>query len=376
MSKKAPAPLQLPATTEGPPQLPALPPSTTLDDLKLPVEYKAKFPPDVLKHALAVRGMNPMQWQAISEVVFPDAKSDRIKFLAWDYATAQSLDLITSKPFHVVTIYKDGEKVETIWPSIDMHRIKAHRTGEYQGCDEVKFGPLITKKFVWRDGNTNYEQEVTFPEWAQITGYRGKSFAERAPFVGPSVYWLEAMSSQKNTGPLSFIPNWKWIKKPMFYAEKCAEAAMLRKTFPEQCGSYTAEEMDGKHIAAESPILPDYQKPQAIAHQAQAIAQERATSEVVEGEVVETATGDILEATKRVAEQTGDTVTAEVVAEMQKPNKEQLTDLTKLCFRARVDAESRTALLKQYNVTEAKDLTIDQYHALVKTLEEKINQAK
>jgi hypothetical protein len=48
-----------------------------------------------------------------------------------------------------------------------------------------------------------------------------------------------------------------WIKRPRGQLHKCAKAASLRAAFPEECGDYAAEGMEGKVIddPAAAPII-------------------------------------------------------------------------------------------------------------------------
>ena len=53
------------------------------------------------------------------------------------------------------------------------------------------------------------------------------------------------------------MPNHVWERRPDGQLEKCAEAAALRRAFPEELGNeYTAEEMEGQLYYAEREIAP------------------------------------------------------------------------------------------------------------------------
>lgn len=105
---------------------------------------------------------------------------------------------------------------------IDGLRAIASRTGEYVGNDEPAF-ELDAK------GN---------PIKASCTVYRlihGQRYAFTA-----SVFWAE-YAQKKKDGSLTKM----WYDRPFGQLGKCAEAAALRKAFPEESGGlYTEEELD------------------------------------------------------------------------------------------------------------------------------------
>ena len=204
-------------------------------------------------------------WKALTEAVWPTAKTTDAVVMALAYCRARKLDPF-KKPVHIVPMWdsKSGGYVETVWPGISEIRTTAFRTKQYAGCDETEFGPIITRKFTGRvkDGKTGWkdvEADVTFPEWARITVYRDLN-GRICKFVGPKVRWLEAYA----TMGASDVPNDMWQSRPEGQIEKCAEAAALRKAFPEEIGNMlTAEEMDGRRVigdvggvAVQEPVPP------------------------------------------------------------------------------------------------------------------------
>jgi hypothetical protein len=67
----------------------------------------------------------------------------------------------------------------------------------------------------------------------------------------PRCCFLETFSGTKGLN----VPNEKWQKAPFQMLEKCAEAASLRRAFPEELGNaYTAEEMEGKEFRGGTTI--------------------------------------------------------------------------------------------------------------------------
>ena len=207
-------------------------------------------------------GVDQKMWRLLCETVFPNANSIEAIALAVRYCHAQGLDIM-KRPVHIVPMWnsKLERMVETVWPGISQYRTTASRTGQYGGCDATEFGNPVEKTFEgmvdkWDNGRRagQEKQSITlvFPEWSRVTVYRIIG-GVRCPFPGPKVYFEEIYSRVKNKVE---IPNPQWQKSPNGMLEKCAEAAALRKAFPE-VGDYTAEEMEGKIIdAAETTILP------------------------------------------------------------------------------------------------------------------------
>lgn len=182
---------------------------------------------------LKKRGISGQTWKVIKETVYPGA-TDESALMVYDYCKVRNLDVL-KHPVHIVQIYDSKKKcmVDTVWQGISELRTTAMRTGVYAGCDETVYGNDITEKF----GNI----EVTYPEWAQVTVYRMVA-GQRVPFHGGKVRWQETVSRTKDG-----VPNSMWRQRPYGQIEKCAEAAALRKAFPEELGNeYCAEEMGNK----------------------------------------------------------------------------------------------------------------------------------
>lgn len=183
--------------------------------------------------ALKVRNINGQTWKVLQETVFPKASDESI-LMAVDYCKVRNLDIL-KKPVHLVPIWDKEQKryIDTVWQGISELRTTAMRTGQYAGCDDTVFGPDITKKVG--------EVEITFPEYAQVTVYRIVA-GQRVAFSGGKVRWLETVATTKDG-----TPNSMWKQRPYGQIEKCAEAAALRKAFPEELGNeYAAEEMGNK----------------------------------------------------------------------------------------------------------------------------------
>lgn len=198
--------------------------------------------------------MKPDVWRVLTDAIFPSAKSPHSISLALSYCRSRNLDIM-KRPVHIVPMWdsKQGRYVETVWPSIGELRTTAARTGEYGGCDAAEFGPVITSQFSGRvkkrdrSGNESYVNDtvdVSYPEWCRLTVYRIVK-GQKCAFVGPKVLWKEAYATIGNTD----LPNDMWMSRSEGQLEKCAEAAALRRAFPEELGNeYAAEEMSGRRI--------------------------------------------------------------------------------------------------------------------------------
>jgi phage recombination protein Bet len=186
----------------------------------------------VLPSCALARKIEPTVWSALTEI-YEGCTPEKVAILH-DYCVARKLDPL-KKPMHIVKVWSKakGTMVETIWPSIAETRITAMRTGVFAGQDDTKWGPTLTQQ-------VGAAQNFSFPEWAQITVFRLVA-GQRCAFPGPRVYFLEAYSPAKTSDP---TPNSMWTKRTWGQLEKCAEAAALRRAFPEEAGGQlTAEEV-------------------------------------------------------------------------------------------------------------------------------------
>ena len=219
----------------------------------VPAIIEARLPCDA--DAAKQYGVEPGQWRVLVESVWPSAKTASAVFLALDYCRSRKLDPF-KRPCHIVPMWNSTlrKEVETVWPGISDIRTTAARTTEYAGEDETIFGDEATETF---EGKTHQGEKltatVTFPTWARITVYRIIK-GIRVPFPGPRVIWKETYSQMKGTP----VPNARWQRAPWQMLEKCAEAAALRKAFPEELGSmYAAEEMEGKPVTEDAVSYTD-----------------------------------------------------------------------------------------------------------------------
>lgn len=183
-------------------------------------------------------GIDKGEWRALTDAIFPRAKTLDSIVLALSYCKARKLDIF-KRPVHIVPMWSKEIKgyVDTIWPGIGELRTTAARTGEYAGRDATIWGDDVTAQYG--------AYEVKHPEWAEVV-VRRMIGGHVAAFHGPRVYWAENYAPEKFGEP---APNDMWRKRPRGQLEKCAEAAALRAAFPEEVGNeYTADEMEGKVI--------------------------------------------------------------------------------------------------------------------------------
>lgn len=181
-------------------------------------------------------GVDKVQWRALIDAVFPNAKDVDSVILALSYCKARKLDPF-KRPVHIVPMWNTdaGRMVNTIWPGIGELRTTAVRTGAYAGRDAAIFGPDVTKKYG--------DAEITHSEWCEVVIYRMVQ-GHRVAFHGPRVYWAETYATKSHKDA---TPNAMWTKRGYGQLEKAAEAGALRAAFPEEIGNeYAAEEMEGK----------------------------------------------------------------------------------------------------------------------------------
>ena len=210
-------------------------------------------PPRLPYHNLVEErfGVDKSGWRVLVDATFPNAKTVDAIIMALSYCKARNLDVF-KRPVHIVPMWSSaaGRMIESCWPGINELRTTAFRTGQYAGMEQPEFGPLVEKTFKGQASrgaqkNTTREANLKFPEWCRITIIRTLAGKERK-FVGPTVYWTEAYAKWADTD----VPNDMWAHRAVGQLEKCAEAAALRRAFPEEIGNeLTAEEMEGQRIS-------------------------------------------------------------------------------------------------------------------------------
>ena len=191
---------------------------------------------------------------ALRDSLYPGARPDSVAMVL-SYCKAAQLDPMT-KPVHIVPMsVKDSQSGKYVYrdvvmPGIELYRIKADRTGRYAGQDDAEFGPDVQ------------EFGITYPQWCKVTVYKITEIGRVA--YSAKVFWKESYST---AGKESNAPNAMWKKRPYGQLEKCAEAAALRKGFPEIGAQPTADEMHGKTMENEerdmgaAQVIPDTDPP-------------------------------------------------------------------------------------------------------------------
>lgn len=282
------------ATKEETPKTETAKPASSAGDLAVFQRPRLGWHP-AIEQSFGDIGVTKATWKALIDAVFPAAKSVDSVILALSYCKARKLDPF-KRPVHIVPIWskEEGRYVDTVWPGISELRTTAVRTGTFAGTDPAIFGPDVTRTFTGRIGKGDRARDVsvtlTFPEWCQVTGYRMID-GTRVAITGPRVYWEETYATIGNTE----VPNEMWQRRRRGQIEKCAEAGMLRRAFPEELGSeYTADEAEGGHFYAGTTIDATALKPTPPADSANAALDglvDRATQQPAHdpetGEIVE-----------------------------------------------------------------------------------------
>ena len=120
---------------------------------------------------------------------------------------------------------------------IDGFRVIAARTGMMAGNDQPEYGPDVQAATV----------NGVAPEWASVTVYRLDANGDRQAYTA-TLYWEEYAPN------LADDQAFMWRKMPRNQLAKCAEAAALRKGFPNELGGvYSPEEMDQADYGRQLP---------------------------------------------------------------------------------------------------------------------------
>lgn len=173
----------------------------------------------------------PEQKTLIKSVIAKDATDNELALFLYQ-AQRTGLDpLARQLYFQKYTKKSTGESTMTIITGIDGYRVVADRTGLYAGSDEPVFEGK--KSLTYTDYGTVKTKDV--PVKATVTVW--KIVQNLRVGFSSSCYWEEYYPGEKN-GTM-------WHKMPHVMLAKCAEAAALRKAFPNDLsGVYIQEEME------------------------------------------------------------------------------------------------------------------------------------
>jgi phage recombination protein Bet len=202
---------------------------------------------------------NQQQLAALAQIGVQNAPpADLAVFL--NFAQRTGLDPFARQIYMIGRYTKTGTKW-TIQASIDGLRIVAERSGDYAGQTPVEYCGADGS---WRDVWTGNEPPVAARVGVLRHGFNAPLYAV--------AYFDEYVQTDKEGRPTQM-----WASKPKLMLAKCAEALALRKAFPNDlAGLYTADEMGHPEAKA---VLTE-QTPQPV-------------DEVIEGEVVDTRTGEV-----------------------------------------------------------------------------------
>jgi phage recombination protein Bet len=176
--------------------------------------------------------------------LYPGA-ADASVDLVIGYCKAANLDVM-QKPVHIVPMWdnKNGKMRDVVMPGIGLYRTQAARTG-CAGVTEPEFGPDVTETI---GGVT-----ITYPSWCRVTVKRRQATGHVDEFTARE-FWKENYAV-KGGKEKSIAPNAMWQKRPYGQLAKCAEAQALRKAFPEIGAAPTADEMEGRSLEDDAPIV-------------------------------------------------------------------------------------------------------------------------
>ena len=198
-------------------------------------------PPDV---STQVATVDRHVWATLQNSLYPGAKDDSIRMVL-SYCKARGLDPM-KKPCHIVPMKVKNaqghdEWRDVIFPGIYELRTTAQKTGDYMGQDDAEFG----------DTFEYLGQEV--PQWCKITVYRLHEKSGEKISYSARVMFSECCGTRWKDQKEEL--NQRWKKAPYQMIEKCAEAAALRKAFPDELGGeMAAEEMHGAATPVDDPL--------------------------------------------------------------------------------------------------------------------------
>lgn len=216
--------------------------------------------PVAIASATQVATVDRHQWATLKNSLYPGARDDSIRMVL-SYCKARGLDPM-KKPCHIVPMKVGNEWRDVVFPGIYELRTTAQKTGDYMGQDEPEFGP-----------DMEYLGQ-TVPQYCKVVVHRfHEKSGERVSFPATARF-EEYCGTRRDKETGSDVLNQRWAKAPYQMLEKCAEAAALRKAFPDELGGeMSAEEMEGVSVAPAPAMKPETQAPEP-------------TGETIEGEAL------------------------------------------------------------------------------------------
>jgi len=183
--------------------------------------------------------------KVLQSSLYPGAALESIKMVL-GYCKAAGLDPM-QKPVHIVPMWdsKEGAMRDVVMPGVGLYRTQAARTNKFAGQTEPEFGPMVE--------DVLGGQKITYPEWARVTVKKLMDNGVVAEFTAKE-YWIENYAV-KGGKEKSIAPNAMWKKRTRGQIAKCAAAQALRLAFPEMGSQPTAEEMEGKAMHNDEPVL-------------------------------------------------------------------------------------------------------------------------
>lgn len=269
--------------------------------------------------------------------VYAGADLDTLKLIV-EYCKVLSIDPML-KPFHVVFI--DGKN--QLFPSISLHRLRAHRCGNFVGMSAPVYGEEVTEMV----GKT----KMTYPKNCTVT-IRKLVAGQIVEFPGHAV-WKE--SFQTTNDKLS--PNLIWYKRPYSQLFKCAEADGLKRAYPEISGDVITAEEHNPHLREEHVVT----AADAVTQTADAIKAQFSKPEIdcnVNFETGESLTYD------------GATVTKSGVTNYDPAKDNLLDELHSYINSHNLTVEKVAQLKARYAATSFTELRVDQLTDILDGLKE------
>lgn len=194
-----------------------------------------------MNQTTAVDTVDRHKWATLKNSLFPGASDDSIRMVL-SYCKARGLDPM-KKPCHIVPMKVSGQWRDVVFPGIYELRTTAQKTGDYMGQDKAIFGDPI-----------EYLGKKDVPSSCEVVVHRWHEKSQTRVSYPAEVYFSEcaATTTDRDSGELRL--NDRWSKAPKQMLEKCAEAAALRKAFPDELGGQmSAEEMYGATTGSTQP---------------------------------------------------------------------------------------------------------------------------